>query len=106
MFFIGEIIVGDKFVYGFDSKVLEYFSQVDKKGSETGAEKRFKQLSIGERKKVDIESLVNFNGVEEERASTHKANKLEKNYIVVSSSFLESLHFLYNNSFVCYNKPY
>ncbi|KAF4367848.1 hypothetical protein G4B88_003327 [Cannabis sativa] len=56
---------------------------VDKNKSVTESEKSFNEHSLEERKKVGIESLVNFNG-EQKRTSTLKGNKLEKNYIVVS----------------------
>ncbi|XP_062108352.1 uncharacterized protein LOC133819185 isoform X2 [Humulus lupulus] len=59
------------------------FTYVDKKNSVTASEKSFNQHSLEERRKVDIESLVNFNG-ELKRISTQKGNKLEKNYIVVT----------------------
>ncbi|KAF4353150.1 hypothetical protein F8388_001756 [Cannabis sativa] len=59
------------------------FTYVDKNKSVTESEKSFNEHSLEERKKVGIESLVNFNG-EQKRTSTLKGNKLEKNYIVVT----------------------
>ncbi|POO02175.1 hypothetical protein TorRG33x02_019590 [Trema orientale] len=59
------------------------FSYVDKKDSVTESEKSFNKLSLEERKKVDIESLVNFNG-QVRRTSTRKGKKLRKKYIVVT----------------------
>ncbi|PON80074.1 hypothetical protein PanWU01x14_005240 [Parasponia andersonii] len=59
------------------------FSYVDKKDSVTESEKSFNKLSLEERKKVDIESLVNFAG-QVRRTSTCKGKKLRKKFIVVT----------------------
>lgn len=47
-------------------------------------EKRFNQLSLEEREKFDAETLVNVSNIKAQRSTIPKANKLDKEYTVVT----------------------
>ncbi|XP_015573457.1 uncharacterized protein LOC8280927 [Ricinus communis] len=60
------------------------YSRVNKHGDAESLEKNFRQLSMEEREKIDVESLVNVNSIRRQRAVIPKASKLGRNFLVVT----------------------
>ncbi|XWS13638.1 hypothetical protein CRYUN_Cryun36dG0054700 [Craigia yunnanensis] len=64
------------YLYGYSS-VMRYWTI-------GGAELHFKRLSKEERQKFDVESLVNINNIKRQRAVVPKADKFNKDHLVVT----------------------
>ncbi|KAL4642462.1 hypothetical protein ACB092_02G019800 [Castanea dentata] len=60
------------------------YSSVKQKRGVEAVEKEFRQLSVEEREKIEIESLVNVDNIKVQRTLIPKDNKLRKDYIVVT----------------------
>ncbi|PWA52479.1 hypothetical protein CTI12_AA454430 [Artemisia annua] len=63
---------------------ISSYSSVDMMSSDKECEKQFNQLSIIERGKFDKETLVNFNNVKKQCATSHRSNADSNEFIVVT----------------------
>ncbi|ESQ29809.1 hypothetical protein EUTSA_v10023937mg, partial [Eutrema salsugineum] len=63
---------------------ISCYSSVDVKQNEEEGEKKFNQLSIEERGKFDVETLVNVNSIKRQSSKNRTSNGFANKYIVVT----------------------